>query len=294
MNIKIGSAPDNWGVWFPSDPRQTPWNRFLDELVEAGYDSTELGPYGYLPTDLSTLRAELRQRGIKVSGTFALADLADPAAWPDLERQVLGAGELLAAFDARFLVLIGSIYSDERTGQPLRPPRLDDSGWQRLIATTHRVADIARTKFGLQVVFHPHAETNVEYEDQIERFLADTEPHIGLCLDTGHHAYRGGDPVRFMRQHFERIPYLHIKSVDRDIQRRVQAEQIPFAQAVGMDMFCELQTGAVDFVAFRDVLQEVNYEGWAVVEQDMYPAPFDKPLPIARRNRAYLRELGIG
>jgi inosose dehydratase len=229
-----------------------------------------------------------------VTGTFAMADLADPADWPKLERQVLGAGELLAAFDAKFLVLIDSTYSDERTGRPLRPTRLDDAGWQRLIGTTHRVADIVRAKFGLQVVFHPHAETNVEYEDQIERFLADTEPHVGLCLDTGHHAYRGGDPVRFMRQHFERIPYLHVKSVDGDIQRKVEAEHIPFSQAVGMDMFCDLQKGAVDFVAFRDVLRDINYEGWAIVEQDMYPAPFDKPLPIARRNRAYLRELGLG
>jgi inosose dehydratase len=294
MNITIGSAPDNWGVWFPSDPLQTPWNRFLDELVEAGYEWTELGPYGYLPTDRDTLHAELNRRGIKVTGTFALAHLEDPDAWPDLERQVLGAGELLQSFGARFLVLIDGTYSDERTGEPLLPPRLDDAGWQRLVDTTHRVADIAGSRFNLQVVFHPHAETHVEYEDQIERLLADTGAHIGLCFDTGHHAYRGGDPVAFMRQHHARIPYLHIKSVDAAVQRRVEAERIPFAQAVGMDMFCELERGAVDFVAFRDALRDINYEGWAIVEQDMYPAPFDKPLPIAKRNREYLRRLGLG
>ena len=95
-------------------------------------------------------------------------------------------------------------------------------------------------------------------------------------------------------QHSARIPYLHIKSVDRDIQARVQAEHIPFSQAVGMDMFCELDKGTVDFVVFRNVLQDIDYQGWAIVEQDMYPAPFDKPLPIAKRNRAYLRELGLG
>ncbi len=59
-------------------------------------------------------------------------------------------------------------------------------------------------------------------------------------------------------------------------------------------MFCELSKGAVDILAFRDVLQQINYAGWAIVEQDMYPAPFDKPLPIAKRNRAYLREVGLG
>jgi inosose dehydratase len=215
-------------------------------------------------------------------------------AWPELERQVLGAGEILAALNAKFLVLIDGIYTDEHTGQPLRPARLDEDGWKRLIATVHKVDDIAREKFGLQMVFHPHAETHVEYEDQIERLLEDTDPRIVLCFDTGHHEYRGGDAVKFMRKHHARIPYLHIKSVDRDIQRKVQAENIPFAKAVGMDMFCELSRGTVDFIAFRDVLRDINYEGWAIVEQDMYPAPFDKPLPIAKRNRAYLREIGIG
>jgi len=50
----------------------------------------------------------------------------------------------------------------------------------------------------------------------------------------------------------------------------------------------------IDFAAFRDALRDVNYQGWAVVEQDMYPAPFDKPMPIAARTREYLRQIGIG
>jgi inosose dehydratase len=295
MNIKIGSAPDSWGVWFPSDPRQTPWQRFLDEIVLAGYEWTELGPYGYLPTHLPTLRAELDKRRLKVSATLAMAALEDPKAWPELERQVLGAGEQLAALGAPFLVLIDDTYSDLFTGKPTAPSRLDKSAWKRLIDTTHRVADLAINRFGLKLVFHPHAETHVEYEDQIEALLDQTDPaRVFLCLDTGHHAYRGGDPVAFFRRHHPRIPYLHLKSVDGQMQKRVQEEHIPFAIAVGMDMFCEPSKGAVDFPAFRDALRDVNYEGWATVEQDMYPAPFDKPLPIAQRSRAYLREIGIG
>ena len=59
-------------------------------------------------------------------------------------------------------------------------------------------------------------------------------------------------------------------------------------------MFCEMSRGAVDFNAFGNVLKEIDYEGVAIVEQDMYPAPFDKPLPIAKRNRQFLRDTGIG
>ena len=99
---------------------------------------------------------------------------------------------------------------------------------------------------------------------------------------------------RFMRKHHQRIPYLHLKSVDSDKQRKVEAEDIPFAIAVGQDLFVEPSAGAVDFIAFRDLLREINFEGFGIVEQDMFPAPFDKPLPIAKRTRKYLREIGLG
>jgi inosose dehydratase len=295
MNIKLGSAPDSWGVWFPNDARQIPWQRFLDEIAMAGYEWTELGPYGYLPTDLSVLRAELERRELKVSAAVAISHLEDPGAWPDLERQVLGGGGLVAGFGGRFLVLIDDTYSDLFTGQSTRPSRLDQSGWKQLIDTTHRVADLVETRLGLKVVFHPHAETHVEYEDQIEAFLRDTDPQkVALCLDTGHHAYRGGDPVAFFRRHHGRIPYLHLKSVDRQKQEWVEREHIPFAIAVANDMFCEPSAGAVDFIAFRDALREFDYDGWATVEQDMFPAPFDKPFPIAKRTREYLRSIELG
>ena len=34
--IRVGSAPDSWGVWFPDDPEQVPWQQFLDEVSCAG------------------------------------------------------------------------------------------------------------------------------------------------------------------------------------------------------------------------------------------------------------------
>ena len=295
MDVKIGSAPDSWGVWFPSDDKQIPWQRCLDEIAEAGYEWTELGPYGYLPTDRATLQNELSKRGLRASGTFAMGHLEDDAAWPGLEKQVLGAGESLAYLGAEYMILIDDTYTNLWTGEATAPGKLDDEAWKRLVDRIHYVVDLVRERFGLQVVFHPHAETHVEYEDQIERLLSQTDPErVVLCLDTGHHAYRGGDPIAFLRRHHRRIPYLHLKSVRPDLQRKVAEENIPFAHAVGMDLFCEPSRGVVDFPALCRVLQEIDYSGYAIVEQDMYPAPFDKPLPIARRTREYLRSIGIG
>jgi inosose dehydratase len=295
MNIRVGSAPDSWGVWFPSDPRQTPWSRFLDEVAEAGYRWTELGPHGYLPTDLGTLREELARRSLSACAGFIMRHLEDPAVWPDLQRDVRALGATLAALGAPCMVLIDDTYTNVFTGEPLRPAQLAPADWKLLVNTTNRAGELAKKEFGLTLVYHPHADTHVEYEAQIEQLLLDTDPAcVSLCLDTGHHAYRGGDPVAFMRRHHARISYLHLKSVDAALMERVNREGIPFGRAVGMDMFCEPSRGVVDFKAFRDVLEKVGYEGFAVVEQDMYPAAFDKPLPIARRTRAFLQQVGLG
>ena len=295
MNIRIGSAPAAWGVCMPDDAKQPPWRQFLDEVVEAGYEWTELGPYGYLPTDLPTLKTEIAGRGLKLAGGFVMRHFEDAGEWPVIEKELNTVGTILASFGSRYLMLIDDTYTDVATGESLRSGDLTDDEWRTLIETTHNVADLAKERFGLELVFHPHAETHVEYEDQIEAFLEQTDPErIFLCLDTGHHSYRGGDAVEFVRKHHARIRYFHFKNVDPEIRERVERESIAFAPAVTKGMFCELSQGAVDFSALKDVLEAVDFDGWATVEQDMYPAPFDKPLPIAKKNRAFLREIGIG
>jgi inosose dehydratase len=296
MKITVGSAPDSWGIWFPSDPRQMPWNRFLDEISAVGYEWTELGPYGYLPSDPKVLAPELAKRNLKVTGSFVMGDLARPdKSWDEMLRQLHGWGPLFKELNAKFVVLIDQGYTDHATGAVTDVPRLDKAGFQRLVDTTHRIAEIAKKDYGLTLVFHNHAQTHVEFEDQVEDLLAKTDPDlVSLVLDIGHYAYCKGDPIELMRRHHKRIPYLHLKSVDAAKRDKVLRDNIPFATAVAEDVFVEPSKGAVDFTKFRDVLKEVDYVGYGMVEQDMFPAPFDKPLPIAKRTRAYLREIGIG
>jgi len=295
MPIKIGSAPAAWGVNFPSDPQQTSWSRYLDEVAEAGYEWTELGPYGYLPTDRETLERELGQRGLKLAGGFLMPVLEDPAAWPDIEKTLLVLGELLAGLGAKFLVLIDDVYTDQHTGELVAEATLDEDAWKILIDATHAAAQLVTQEFGLRLVFHPHADTHVEYEAQIEKFLDDTDRSlVGLALDTGHHAYRGGDPVAFIRKHQERVEYLHFKSVDREMQQEVERDGTPIAVATAQGLFCEPWRGVVDFVGLRNLLVELSYDNFAIVEQDMYPTEFDKPLPIARQTCAYFKEIDMG
>ena len=200
MSIKIGNSPESWGVLSPDDPDQVPWRRFLNEVIEAGYLSIELGPYGYLPTDALVLRSELEQRGLRLTATGVLSPLEDPSAWPELEEKAMREGEIVASLGGEYLNLIDDVFTGRVEGVDPRE-RLDESGWKQLIETTHKAADLARQRLGLQLTFHPCADTHVQFEDQIEQFLDETDPRlVSLCLDTGHHAYRYGDPVAFMRQ----------------------------------------------------------------------------------------------
>jgi inosose dehydratase len=294
MTVKVAVAPDSWGIWFPDDPQQTPSSRFLDEVVEAGFDAIELGPFGYLPTDRNLLKQALDSHGLTLTGAFVFQDFQESGAWSQIQDEVARICELLNAFGSRYLVLLNTMYTDLLTGAPGPTRSLDDDGWKRMMETVHAIGAYAHQQ-GIRAVYHPHADSFVQHEDEIERFLNASDPEtMSLCLDVGHHAYGGGDPVAFMARHHDRIPYLHIKNVDRDVMETVRAHNYPFRKAVDMAAFTTLEDGIVDFVALRDVLTAVHFDGWAVVEQDMYPAPLDKPLPIARRNRQYLHQIGLG
>jgi inosose dehydratase len=291
-SLKLGSAPDSWGVWFPADPRQTPWSRFLDEIAEAGYHWTELGPFGYLPTDPDVLARELSARGLGLAGGFVKFDLEDDEAWRRAEPELEELGPFLRRLGGEYLVILDELYTDEATGADRVPPTLDDASWRRLCETMRRVME-ASERHGLRPVFHPHAQSHVEYEDQIERLLDDVDG-LQLCFDVGHHAYCGGDPVRFYERHADRIPYLHLKSVDAELRERVARDGLSFTAAVAEGVFVEPSLGSVDFERLRDLMAAAGYDGYAIVEQDMYPAEFDRPLPIARRTHAYLTGLGLG
>jgi inosose dehydratase len=296
MAVRLGTAPDSWGVWFPEDPRQMPWHRFADEAVVAGYSIVELGPFGYAPTDPTTLRRELDARGLSLAGGTFGGPLHQPEAVPDLEEQVRQVGDVVGALGGDSLVLLPGSYRGDPGG--ITGPRdLTGDDWKRLVETTNRLGRLIRERFGgrLRLAFHPHADTPVEYAAQVERLLDDTDPAlVGLCLDTGHYAYRDGDPVDLLRRRPDRIPYLHLKTVDAALHRRVHVEDLSFAEAVRLGICAEPPNGVIDFVAFKRQLDAVGFDGYAIVEHDLYPCAFDVPLPIARRTRDYFRSIDLG
>jgi|SRR5579871_1843086 len=293
-HIHLGSAPDSWGVWFADDPKQTRWERFLDELVVAGYEWFELGPYGYLPTDASRLREEVGKRGLKVSGGTVFGALHDDKSWEADVAAARQVAELIRALDARYLIYLPQMYRD-LDGNFLRPPTLEADEWRRLVRRASEMGRLMRDEYGISLVFHSHADSHVATQDEVERFLDETdESAVSLCLDTGHISYCGGDNLAIIEDFPSRIGYVHLKQVDPKVIAQVDAEQLSFAEAVRRGAMCEPPAGIPDLAPLIEALRGIPTNLFAIVEQDLYPCPPDVPLPIATRTRTYLNSCGIG
>ncbi|MES4906399.1 MULTISPECIES: sugar phosphate isomerase/epimerase [unclassified Streptomyces] len=292
--IRVGSAPDSWGVWFPDDPQQVPWQRFLDEVAEAGYEWIELGPYGYLPSDPARLTEEVGRRNLKVSaGTVFTALHRGPAVWDATWEHVAQVAGLTQAMGARHLVVIPAFWRDDKTAELIEPPQLTAEQWRDLSTGMERLGRQVRERFGLDIVVHPHADTHIDGEENVARFLDSTDSDVvNLCLDTGHYAYCGGDSVKLIETYGERIGYLHLKQVDPEILADVVKNEVPFGPAVQRGVMCEPPNGVPALEPVLAAAQKLDVDLFAIVEQDMYPCPPDKPFPIAQRTRRFLRSCG--
>ena len=296
--LMLGSCPDSWGVWFADDPLQTPWERFLDELAEVGYQYLELGPYGYLPTDPKQLQDAVGKRGLTVAGgtVAGFSGLHKPEEFGSVLAETRRVAELTAAMGAKHVIFVPVPgYRDDKTGAYLEPAELDADGWKTLIESTNEIGKQISQDFGVRLQFHPHADSHVETQEQTERFLDETDPrYVSLCLDTGHLAYRHADNVAIIRGYPDRIGYVHIKQMDPAVVEVADRDGLAFGQAVGLGASCEPPRGEPDIEAVTRGLRELGTDLFVVVEQDMYPVDFDLPKPIAQRTYSYLRGVGIG
>lgn len=294
--IRVGNAPTSWGIEEPSDPTYPLWSAVLDQVAEAGYDGLELGPRGFLPDQPEELGAELSKRGLALSAANVMKPLTDRSTVEQLVREAEVTCGLAGALGARYYVILDGITPDrERTaGRTEDAERLGSASWRALIDTVGRLAEVA-TAHGMLATFHPHAGTHVEFRDEIERLLDDTDPAlVHLCVDTGHSTYAGIDPIELSRTHQDRLSYVHLKDVSMTKLEGARHDKIGFWEAYRRGVFCVLGRGSVDFAALRQCLSELGYDGWLTVEQDASPTGDSVPLDDALASRRFLTEIGFG
>jgi inosose dehydratase len=294
--LRLGTAPDSWGVWFPEDPHQVTWDVYLDEIARVGYVYTELGPQGFMPQDPQQLKDELAQRNLAVCGGTVFAGLHKGAEALEKAKADFGReAKLLAAVGAEYLVHLPEQYTDMHTGAATDATDIDPEQWRNLISGTDELGQFLFESYGVKLVFHPHVDTHVDTQVRIERFLSDTNPEfVNLCLDTGHIAYCEGDNIQIIDRFPDRITYVHLKSVDPVVRARALAENMPLSDAVKLGVMCEPPYGEPDMPPLLDSLGTLGQEIFTVIEQDLYPVEPDIPLPIGARTAGYYVGCGLG
>jgi inosose dehydratase len=258
---RLAGAPISWGVCeVPGWGLQLPPDRVLSEMAALGLKATELGPQGWLPLDGAAVRAELDRHGLRLVGGFVpvVVHEADLASTREHARR---AAEQLAVAGAD--VFVAAAVQD---GGWSAPVPLDDDGWRRAGAHLHDLADLVAGE-GLTLVLHPHVGTLAESASDVERALAHTD--IPWCFDTGHLLIGGVDPVPFVRDHADRIGHVHLKDVDASLAQRVRGGELSLVQATQSGLFRPLGEGDARLDEVVRLLDQLGYERWLVLEQDL-------------------------
>jgi len=306
--IRVGNAPCSWGTleFEGSQAARVSFAQMLDELADAGYTGTELGDWGFMPTDPGALRAELTRRGLTMTGAFVPVRFADSDAHAEGEARALRTARLLAAVaDPDFPPFL--VLSDDNTSNPVRTRNagrvspdmmLSHAQWEVFAEGVNRIARAVTQGTGLRAVFHHHCAGFVETPAEIARLLALTDPDVvGLVFDTGHYAFGSGRPeagevMRGLQTLWPRTWYVHLKDCSPQIAARAAGEGWDYHTSVRHGVFCELGQGCVPFDRVVAWLKANHYRGYVTVEQDVLPG-MGAPRESARRNRDFLARLGI-
>ncbi len=302
--LLVGNAPCSWGTleFEAVKGEQISFNRMLDELAETGYTGTELGDWGYMPTDPSLLSAELTRRSLAMLGAFVPVAMKYPAAHAAGIANAVKTARLLAAVataPAPYLVLADNNGTEpDRTrlaGRATVESGLSPAEWKIFAGGADQLARTVFEETGLRTVFHHHCAGYVETPEEIATLLELTDPkYLGLVFDAGHYCYGTGkencDVVAALDRFADRVWYIHLKDCQPEVAQSARTGEWDYFTALRHGVFCELGKGCVDFPVLLRWLSERKYEGYVLVEQDILPG-MGSPKESARRNREYLHSI---
>jgi inosose dehydratase len=307
LPVTITCAPCCWGVDDVSNPHLPYWERVLDEAAEVGFGGLELGPYGYMPLDVARVGAALEARGLRIVAGTIFDDLVRPQNWENLLRQANEICALIAAlprpetrpgqrFAAPYLTVMdwGHDERDYAAGHPDRAPRLDPEAWDGMVANIRAIAELARNRYGVRAVIHPHAGGYIEFEDELDRVAEDVPEEVaGLCLDTGHMDYSGMNPIATLRRYATRTDYIHFKDIDDAKYIDVMGRHIRFFDACAEGVMCPIGRGRIDYSGLHELLTEIGYGGYITIEQERDPRNTGSVLADLAASRDFLRRAGF-
>jgi inosose dehydratase len=245
------------------------------------------------------LRSELAKRILTLCSAFVDIELGNKAAHQEGMSFVSRSAKLISEAGARLLVLSDKITPERNATSGRRADANQvswkEAEWQAAAVAVRQVIAICKP-LGLRVAFHHHVGSHVETPEEIDRlFSLFSADELGLCLDTGHYVYGGGDTIEFLEKQVSRVWCVHLKDVYDKQSAEAREQRMNFHAAVRHGVFAPLGKGSIDFEQVLSLLRRGNFDGWVVVEADVLPGGVgaDAPLPNAVAGREYLRKLGV-
>jgi inosose dehydratase len=238
--------------------------RAAEDIAAAGYEGIEFFDGNVVEgaaDDYAAIRRILADTNLSLvsiyaGGNFIFSDILEE----ELAR-VTKAADAAQALGATHLVVGGGARRHDGTR---------DKDYDALAAALDKVLGIASAR-GLRAHYHPHLSTIVENPDEVRKIFSKTA--IDFCPDTAHLAAAGGDVPAMVREHADRISYVHLKGLQKE----------PFA-------FVPVGRGDFDNGAVIRVLKDIGYAGWICNELDAWP----DPAAGARESRAFVEAQTAG
>jgi len=159
----------------------------------------------------------------------------------------------------------------------------------QLLTVLERIGKLAQP-YGIAPCLHPHANTQVMYESEIDFIMGRLGPDLlSFGPDTAHLAVGRCDPVEIFRRYADRIKFVHLKDVKKN--RQVTVDEGKTKEFEVYSDFLELGEGDVDLPGVLAVLESVNYDGYLCIELDSSRYGNKES---AAMNMAYMRKLAAG
>ena len=248
MNPPLSCAP---GLW-----KDTP----LEEIV----DGCHAAQFSGIEQRAAALPALLAQQDLLAETDLALSALTLHEPWYDravtaTHRPALPQlldGIVALAPDFCILSVPGSSERLSTAGWPnaMRYDSLSPSAHAILVDTVQSVADMIRSR-GVQVAFRPRLASFIETEDELERFLEETEPElVGLALDLGHLALMQIDAMAVIQRHGARISYCYVRDLEEQLTNQIHIGMRGLASAAAAGLFLPPGQG---FAPLREPLRRL-------------------------------------
>jgi inosose dehydratase len=290
MMFRLGIHPINWvGEDVAEHGSDTTFEAIVTDIEKLGLKGTEMGRK--FPKDVPTLKHELGKRGIGLVSQWKSVFFSEPSR----RREELDAYRQHASFLSEMGCKVistaeigGSLHWDPRRSPNEREVALlSDEEWKYFAVGLQQAGEIAG-EFGMKLAYHHHGGTVVEQPEEIDRLMESTDPLlVHLLYDTGHAFYGGYDPLQLLQRHYDRIAYVHLKDVRKEILDQARVEKWDFVTCIRRGVFTVPGDGCIDFAPIIGTLNERGYNGWVMLEGEQDPAEHN-PYLYAKKALAYL------